>query len=335
MMMDKGNDGESNSESVTRFLSELASEKPQPYSYVQLKDFTKDFSNILGSGGFGDVYKGQFPDGVPIAVKVLKNSRADIMEMQFKAEVGTMGRTYHRNLIKLYGYCYETNTKALIYDYMENGSLTTILFERKFDIPWLRLYTIAIEIAQGISYLHESCHPQIIHHDIKPGNVLLDSKHSPKVIDFGLARLNMEKSQFVQSRIRGSQGYVAPEMCLPTVAISCKCDVYSFGMMLFDILGSKRNCVGQRWFPGQVWQKVQDNQLDSFIINCGIEEENKVNTKTLSIVALMCAQHIPRDRPSMSTVVKILQLEIKPRTPVINPFPYYDVSSENSMYEEN
>ncbi|KAF5199029.1 Pr5-like receptor kinase [Thalictrum thalictroides] len=320
----------SSSDSISRLFSELAREKPRPYSHAELMKFTENFSIKIGSGGFGDVYKGQFPDGVAVAVKVLKNSHPDVMEKQFVAEVSTMGRTYHRNLIKLYGFCYEDNIKALVYEYMENGSLDKVLFKNHFDLQWGKLYNIAIEIARGISYLHDSCHPQIIHHDIKPGNVLLDSKFSPKVIDFGIARLNRDLSQFTQTGIRGTYGYVAPEICLGMQAVSYKCDVYSFGMMLFDILGSKRKGAGQGWLPGEVRDKFQQKQLDTIIMDCGIvEEEDKVDAKTLSIVALLCAEHNPRNRPSMSTVVKMLEGEIPLWTPV-DPFPYYDSSSESS-----
>ncbi|KAF5201422.1 Pr5-like receptor kinase [Thalictrum thalictroides] len=321
-------DKNSSIDSITKLLSDLASEKPQPYSHAQLMKFTKEFSAPVGSGGFGDVYKGEFPNGVPIAVKVLKNSWPELMEKQFAAEVSTMGRTYHRNLIKLYGYCYEADMKALIYEYMEKGALDVIL--KKNNLDMVKLYTIATEIARGISYLHESCYPQIIHHDLKPANVLLDSKYSPRVIDFGLAKLNMENSQFVQTGLRGTRGYVAPEMTqLELGMISYKCDVFSFGMMLFDILKSKINYGGQGWLPGQVWEKFKENKLDSFLKNHGINEDDKANAKTLSMVALLCAEYNPRNRPYMSTVMKMLEGEMSPRPPV-NPFPLYDSSSDSS-----
>ncbi|PIA52825.1 hypothetical protein AQUCO_01000594v1 [Aquilegia coerulea] len=323
---DKANPG---SESITRLLSQLASEKPQQYSHAQLKSFMTEAPVSIGSGGFGNVYKGGFPNGVPVAIKILKTTRVDIMEKQFEAEVSTMGRTYHRNLIKLYGYCYEANTKALIYEYMENGSLDTILFKKKLDLKWEKLYTIAIEIARGISYLHESCDPQIIHHDIKPANVLLDSNLSPKVIDFGMARLNREKSQFAQTGVRGTRGYVAPEITqIELGKISYRCDVFSYGMMLFDILGSKRTKEDKGWLPGQVWEKFREKQLGNFLKDCGIKGNDKLSARILSRVALMCAEYNPKNRPSMSTVVKMLEGEIKPRKPV-DPFPFYDSSSDS------
>ncbi|PIA52819.1 hypothetical protein AQUCO_01000589v1 [Aquilegia coerulea] len=322
---------------INSLLIKLASDKPQPYSHEELVDFTKNFSFPLGSGGFGDVYKGKLPNGVLIAVKVLKGiDKEKIMEEQFAAEVETMGRTYHRNLIKLYGYCYEADTKALIYEYMENGALDVIL--KKNNLDMVKLHNIAIEIAQGISYLHESCRPQIIHQDIKPANVLLDSNLSPKVIDFGLAKVNMGESQFEQSKIKGTRNYMAPEVNQPNqVRLSCKCDVYSFGMMLFDILGSKRNHVDKRfWFPGQVWDKFNTNQLDKFILDCGIKEEDKDSAKRLSVVALLCVEHNPVARPMMSTVVKMLEGKIKQLDAPTTPFyPNYYLSSESSSVSDS
>ncbi|PIA59135.1 hypothetical protein AQUCO_00400176v1 [Aquilegia coerulea] len=321
--------GEENvrSGTIEALLSDLAKEKPQPFSYEQLHSFTSDFKFKIGSGGFGEVYKGEFPDGVQIAVKVLKNYTRDVMEKQFRSEVGTTGRTYHPNLIKLYGYCNDAKILALIYEYMENGSFDKILFKNHLDIQWVKLYDIAIDIAKGISYLHES---QIIHHDIKPGNVLLDSKLSPKVTDFGLARVNRELSLFTQTGFRGTPGYAAPEVFMgPQVKVSSKCDVFSFGMMLFDILGSKRNSKSQEWLPGQVWVHFKKKRLDKIVRDCGIGKDDEADAKTLCVIALSCAQHDPQNRPSMSTVVKMLEGEISPWTPV-NPFPYYDTSSESN-----
>ncbi|PIA25520.1 hypothetical protein AQUCO_11200027v1 [Aquilegia coerulea] len=266
---------------VNEFISEMARENPQQFSYGQLISFTSNFHFHIGSG----------------AVKVLKNTMMSVMEKQFMSEVGTMGRTYHRNLIKLYGFCFDANMKALVYEYMENGSFDRILYENSPRIKWVQLYDIAIEIAKGLSYLHEYCYPQIIHHDIKPANVLLDSNLSPKV-----------------------------SMNHPSVTY--KCDVFSYGSMLFDILRRKKYTEGDEWFPAQVWEHLQIAKLDKIIMECGIGVEDKEDAEILSKVALLCAQYKAHDRPSMSTVVKMLEGEIPPWTPV-DPFPYYESSSES------
>ncbi|PIA24864.1 hypothetical protein AQUCO_16800001v1 [Aquilegia coerulea] len=289
---------------VNEFISEMARENPQQFSYGQLISFTSNFQFHIGSGGFGDVYKGVFPN-------------------QFMSEVGTMGRTYHRNLIKLYGFCFDANMKALVYEYMENGSFDRILYENSPRIKWVQLYDIAIEIAKGLSYLHEYCYPQIIHHDIKPANVLLDSNLSPKVTDFGLAKLNRDLSHFAQTGYRGTPGYAAPEVSMNHPSVTYKCDVFSYGIMLFDILRRKKYTEGDEWFPAQVWEHLQIGKLDKIIMECGIGVEDKEDAEILSKVALLCAQYKAHDRPSMSTVVKMLEGEIPPWTPV-DPFPYYE-----------
>ncbi|PIA26488.1 hypothetical protein AQUCO_09300064v1 [Aquilegia coerulea] len=307
---------------VNEFISEMARENPQQFSYGQLISFTSNFQFHIGSG----------------AVKVLKNTMMDVMEKQFMSEVGTMGRTYHRNLIKLYGFCFDANMKALVYEYMENGSFDRILYENSPRIKWVQLYDIAIEIAKGLSYLHEYCYPQIIHHDIKPANVLLDSNLSPKVTDFGLAKLNRDLSHFAQTGYRGTPGYAAPEVSMNHPSVTYKCDVFSYGVMLFDILRRKKYTEGDEWFPAQVWEHLQIGKLDKLIMECGIGVEDKEDAEILSKVALLCAQYKAHDRPSMSTVVTMLEGEIPPWTPV-DPFPYYGlygnvpVSSHGSSSE--
>ncbi|KAL5723400.1 hypothetical protein ACHQM5_006806 [Ranunculus cassubicifolius] len=327
-------DGRS-TETVERFLSNIARERPHRFSSKDIESFTSNFAFHLGHGGYGEVYKGQFPTGVQIAVKVLKDNVRDVVKRQFMAEVGTMGRTYHRNLVRLYGYCFETDMKALVYEFMEKGSLDKILYENHFKLEWEQLYDIATETAKGLSYLHENCHKRIIHCDIKAGNVLIDSNLCPKVSDFGLAKLcNRDLSHFTLTRFRGTPGYAAPEVWMP-LPVTYKCDVYSFGMMLFEILGRKKNYnrnlgEGQKWFPRQVWEKFESDQLEEILRDCGIEAKNGEKAKTLTVVALWCAQYVPQNRPSMSTVVKILEGEIKAANPP-NPFPHMVTSGVASM----
>jgi serine/threonine protein kinase len=150
---------------MERFLQEVAREKPVRFTAQQLCSFTSNCSTTLGTGGFGVVYKGQFPNGRKIAVKVLNRSSARTTEEQFMAEVGTIGRTYHRNLVRLYGFCYDQFMSALVYVYMENG-LDKYLFSDKQKIVWEKLYDIAIGTAKGMAYLHEECQKRIIHYDM-------------------------------------------------------------------------------------------------------------------------------------------------------------------------
>ncbi|KAJ3685091.1 hypothetical protein LUZ61_014255 [Rhynchospora tenuis] len=177
---------------IENFLNEIAREKPIRFFPEQLVAFTQNYLTKLGSGGFGAVYKGKLPNGMPVAVKVLHGYLDKRVEEQFMAEVSTIGRTYHINLVRLFGFCFDATLRALVYEYMENGALDTLLFRNNMTgggVSFRMLHEIAVGTAKGIRYLHEECQQKIIHYDIKPGNILLDDKFNPKVADFGLAKL--------------------------------------------------------------------------------------------------------------------------------------------------
>ncbi|KAK6918183.1 Serine-threonine/tyrosine-protein kinase, catalytic domain [Dillenia turbinata] len=317
---------------MDRFLSNMAKEKPIRFSPQQLSEFTHDYVTLLGSGAFGVVFKGEFPNGVPIAVKVLTSSLEDNrVQEQFIAEVSTIGRTYHNNLVRLYGFCFDSAIKALVYEYMENGSLDRLLFgqEGNQSIEWTKLHEIAIGTAKGIAYLHEECEQRIIHYDIKPGNVLIDSDFIPKVADFGLAKLcNRESSHVTMTGCRGTPGYAAPELWKP-YPVTHKCDIYSFGMLLFEIVARRRNhdpnlsdsCM--QWVPKWTWEMFRNNELAVMLSLCGIQERDRVKAERMSMVALWCVQYLPDDRPLLSTVVKMLEGEIEVLPPP-NPLQHLE-----------
>ncbi|PIA27079.1 hypothetical protein AQUCO_08300045v1 [Aquilegia coerulea] len=316
-------EGNSISESVRMFLTAFVTDQPKQYSHGDLKIFTSNFSKSkkVGSDGFGDVYIGHFPGGRQVTIKVLADK--DIVEEIFMNEVSTMGKASHRNLVKLYGFCYDEHMKALIYEYVEYGSLDKILYENYLDIEWEKLYSIAIQTAKGLAYLHHDCSNQIIHHDVKAANILLDKNYSPKVTDFGLAKIvQRDVSHVTLTRTRGTPGYAAPEMWMPAARITYKCDVYSFGMMLFEILGRRCNSEpGEKWFPKVVWNMFEKGQLYEIMEDSDIEEHDQENAEVLSKVALWCVQLDPERRPSMTTVVNMLEKE-KPVTTPPNPFPH-------------
>lgn len=234
----------------------MEKEKPIRFIDQQLRIATDNYSYRLGSGGFGVVYKGSLSDGNMIAVKVLHGSSDKRIDQQFMAEVGTVGKVHHFNLVRLYGFCFEKNLIALVYEYMRNGSLYRYLFQEYNILGFEKLQEIAIGTARGIAYLHEECQQRIIHYDIKPGNILLDTNFNPKVADFGLAKLcNRENTHITMTGGRGTPGYAAPELWMP-FPITHKCDVYSFGILLFEIIGRRRNhdvnlAESQEWFP--IW----------------------------------------------------------------------------------
>ncbi|GKU87492.1 hypothetical protein SLEP1_g1886 [Rubroshorea leprosula] len=276
--------------------------------------------DMLGSGAYGDVYEGHFPNGVKIAVKLLKEKYEGAAKKQFMAEIGTIGRTNHINLVRLYGFCYDRNTIALVYEFMENGSLDNYLFGKKEMIEWEKLHAIAVGTAKGIAYLHEECQQRIIHYDIKPANILLDANFLPKVADFGLAKLcNRDSTHDSVTGFKGTFGYSAPEFFMGNHPITYKCDVYSFGMLLFEIVGMIKNKVSGsseslEWFPKVVLDKYQKGELAELIKSYGIKKEDMEKAERMSLVALWCAQDSPRARPRMSAVVKMLEggVEIMP-----------------------
>ncbi|XP_072952993.1 rust resistance kinase Lr10-like [Typha angustifolia] len=331
-------------EPIERFLDEIMKEKPMRFTPQQLLDFTKNYSQQLGAGGFGKVYKGEFPNGIQIAVKVLNSSIEKRPGEQFIAEVSTIGRTYHKNLVRLYGFCFDATVKALVYEYMEKGSLDQYLFSNNNNnntIEREKLYEIAIGTAMGIRYLHEECQHKIIHYDIKPGNVLLTANFTPKVGDFGLAKLcDSSSNATVTGEVRGTPGYAAPELWkqLPG-GVTNKCDVYSFGMFLLEILGRRRNLdTGQaeselEWYPRWVWNKFEQGEMERILSFSGVPENDREKGERICKVALWCIQYQPEARPSMTTVVRMLQGE-EQIVPPVNPFLYmstYDPSSSTSL----
>lgn len=282
------------------------------YVYRDLQNATKNFSEKLGGGGFGSVFKGTLPDSSVIAVKKLEGISQG--EKQFRTEVSTIGTIQHVNLVRLRGFCSEGNKKLLVYDYMPNGSLDSHIFSDKRDkvMDWKTRYQIALGTARGLVYLHEKCRECIIHCDIKPENILLDAELCPKVADFGLAKLVGHDFSRVLTTMRGTRGYLAPEW-LSGVAVTAKADVYSYGMMVFEFVSGRRNteqCADGKvtFFPS--WAAtvtidggdilcLLDPKLDR---NADVEEVTK-----LCRVACWCIQDDESMRPSMSQIVQILE----------------------------
>lgn len=309
---------------MEKFLNDLERESPTMLTSDNLVRATNNYSDMLGSGGFGSVYKGTFSDGTVVAIKVLHGTFDERMEEQFMAEVGTIGKVRHLNLVRLMGFCIEKNMTALVYEYMSNGSLDKYLSNENKDLAFEMLHEIAVETAKGIAYLHEDYLERIIHYDIKPENILLDDNLHPKVADFGLAKLcNREKSYVTMTRQRGTPGYAAPELWMP-FPVTYKCDIYSFGIMLFEIIGRRRHFdaslpTNQQWFPRWVWIKFENKNLEELITKCGIKDKDGEKVKRMIRIALWCIQYRPDLRPKMSDVVKMLEGSMDVREPS-NPF---------------
>ncbi|PIA36655.1 hypothetical protein AQUCO_03300103v1 [Aquilegia coerulea] len=294
------------------------------FKYMELHRATRNFSEQLGKGSFGCVYRGTLPDSTAIAVKTLRCQLSG--EKQFRAEVNTIGMIQHKNLIRLRGFCAEGTKRLLVYDYMPNSSLNQYLFQKDFKtLAWKTRYNIALGIARGLAYLHEKCRDCIIHCDIKPENILLDAEFNPKVADFGLAKLLGRDFSRVLTSMRGTRGYLAPEW-LSGVAITRKSDVYSFGMMLFEIISGRRNldmAVDDLidYFPARVAIKISNGEeviglLDPMLDgNAELEELVRVCR-----VACWCIQNDEKDRPSMGHIVQVLEGGLDVNTPPIPSF---------------
>jgi hypothetical protein len=338
---------------VERFLKEIAGEKPIRFTAQQLAGFTNNYSARLGAGGFGTVYKGMLPNGLTVAVKRLHvGGHGDgwsTSQEQFMAEVGSVGRIHHINLVRLFGFCYDAAVRALVYEYMGNGALDAYLFDRSRDVGVPARRAIAIGVARGLRYLHEECQHKIVHYDIKPGNVLLDGGLTPKVADFGLARLvNRGDTHVSVSGMRGTPGYAAPETLMQS-GVTEKCDVYSFGMLLLEIVGRRRNFdeaapESQQWWPMEAWARYERGELmmvddaaaainhpsgeicsgsdgEAVVTVAEADDERRCKEAVVRMyqVAFWCVQQRPEARPPMGAVVKMLEGEMDVAPPV-NPF---------------
>ncbi|KAK6270211.1 hypothetical protein POUND7_007316 [Theobroma cacao] len=227
---------------IENFLQSQNNLMPIRYSYSEIKRMTEGFKNKLGQGGYGSVFKGKLRSGQFVAVKLLNKSKANGQD--FINEVATIGRIHHVNVVRLIGFCVKGSKQALVYDFMQNGSLDKIIFSTESNnLGWQKMFEIALGVAQGIEYIHRGCEMQILHFDIKPHNILLDENFIPKVSDFGLAKLySVDDSIVSLTAARGTLGYMAPELFYKNIgSISYKADVYSFGMMLMEIVGRRKN----------------------------------------------------------------------------------------------
>ncbi|KAL3715086.1 hypothetical protein ACJRO7_006906 [Eucalyptus globulus] len=324
---------------IEEFLRAHNNFLPIKYSYSDIKKITKNFKHKLGEGGYGSVYRGMLRSGNEVAVKILNKPKSNGQD--FINEVATIGRIHHVNVVRLVGFCFHYSKPALIYDFMPNGSLDKHIFFKAGDnsLDNEKMYEISLGIARGIEYLHRGCDMQILHFDIKPHNILLNQSFTPKISDFGLARLYPTDHSIVSlTAARGTLGYMAPELFYRDIGgVSHKADVYSFGMMLMEMAGRRRNVnanaenSSQIYFPLWVYDQLGKEKDDEIIDET--EEEREI-TRKMIIVALWCIQLSPNDRPSMSRILDMLEGEIDelqlPPKPLLYPIetPVDDVETE-------
>ncbi|XP_004492960.1 LEAF RUST 10 DISEASE-RESISTANCEUS RECEPTOR-LIKE PROTEIN KINASE-like 2.4 isoform X2 [Cicer arietinum] len=286
------------------------------YSYTEIKKITNSFRNKLGQGGYGIVYKANLPDGCHVAVKVINEYKGNGEE--FINEVASISRTSHTNIVSLLGFCYEMNKRVLLYEYMPNGSLDKFIYKSGFtdaicDFNWNKLFQIAIGIARGLEYLHQGCTSKILHLDIKPQNILLDEDFCPKISDFGLAKICQKKESIVSiPGTRGTIGYMAPEVFSRAFGgISHKSDVYSYGMLILEMIGGRKNydtggsCTSEMYFPDWIYKDL-DKGNNTLLNGLTISEEENDMVRKITLVSLWCIQTNPLDRPPINKVIEML-----------------------------
>ncbi|XP_042983920.1 BRASSINOSTEROID INSENSITIVE 1-associated receptor kinase 1-like isoform X2 [Carya illinoinensis] len=288
------------------------------FSLFELQVASDNFStkNILGSGGFGKVYKGRLADGSLVAIKRLKEERTQGGRLQFQTEVEMISMAVHRNLLRLRGFCMTPTEQLLVYPFMAQGSLASCLRERPETQPpldWPKRKRIALGSARGLAYLHDHCDPKIIHRNVKAANIFLDGEFEAVVGEFGLAKLMDYKDTHVTTAIHGTIGHIAPEY-LSSGKSSEKTDVFGYGVMLLELITGQRAFDLTRlandddvmlldWVKGLLKDKRLETLVDPNLQGNYIEDE----VEQLIQVALLCTQDAPMQRPKMSDVIRMLE----------------------------
>ncbi|XP_068499755.1 probable leucine-rich repeat receptor-like serine/threonine-protein kinase At3g14840 isoform X2 [Phaseolus vulgaris] len=324
------------------------------FSLRKIKAATKNFdiSFKIGEGGFGPVYKGVLSDGTVIAVKQL-SSKSKQGNREFVNEIGMISALQHPCLVKLYGCCMEGNQLMLIYEYMENNSLARALFEpekSELKLNWSTRQKICVGIARGLAYLHGESRLKIVHRDIKATNVLLDKDLNPKISDFGLAKLDEEGNTHITTRVAGTYGYMAPEYAMHGY-LTDKADVYSFGIVALEIVSGKSN--NMNWPKEGCFSlvhlvhllKKQSDLMDLVDERLG-KDFRKDEVVVMINVALLCTQVSPMHRPTMASVVCMLEGKTKVPEVVVDTSEildgkklemqqYYSMRKKNITQEES
>ncbi|KAL7590818.1 hypothetical protein Lser_V15G35420 [Lactuca serriola] len=298
--------------------------KPYTFGYGDLRDATDDFSpaNKLGEGGFGPVYKGTLDDGRVIAVKQLSIASHQ-GKSQFVAEIATISAVQHRNLVKLYGCCIDGEKRLLVYEYLENKSLDQALFGRKkLSLTWSTRFEICMGLARGLSYLHEESRIRIIHRDVKSSNVLLDSDLTPKISDFGLAKLYDDKKTHMSTRVAGTIGYLAPEYAMRG-HLTEKADVFGFGVVALEIVSGRPNSDSslddERIYLLEWAWNLHEANRELELVDEELSEFDENEVKRVIRVALLCTQTSPTYRPSMSRVVAMISGDVEASGEITRP----------------
>ncbi|KAJ1284193.1 hypothetical protein BS78_03G186300 [Paspalum vaginatum] len=307
---------------------------PREFSYAEVRTMTQDFRSMVGEGGFAQVFRGLLDDGsTAVAVKRITGD-GPVGEEDFLREISIVANVHHRSLVRLLGYCLPRgaggSSRYLVYPFFENGSLDSWLFhggdERRRLLPWPTRRCIAVDVAKALAYLHHECRQQILHLDIKPGNILLDADLQAYVSDFGISMSVTRDLSRVDTRGRGTPGYMAPEMMIN--ALSTKSDVFSFGMTLLELVGGRRNFdtpsstddssatpdLARDFFPYVVREKMARGELME-AVDSDMTLVDQEEVEAVVKVALCCIESRWDMRPSMLTVVDMLEGRVAAELP--------------------
>lgn len=309
------------------------------FSYREIVLMTENFGTKIGEGGHGTVFKGHI-GSFEVAVKRLNPMLSSQVEKEFANEVDCIGLIHHVHLVSLLGYCAEDNHRLLVYEYVKRGSLDRALFGVKSPVlEWRDRYAIAIQVARGLAYLHDDCDQRIVHCDVKPENILLDENRAVKVADFGISRiLKRDQTQTQTMHIRGTRGYLGPEwVTTDRLSITNKVDVYSFGMVLLEIVSGRRNLMPDHddmdayYFPTWAFPRMGTDAFLDVVDPALTGIVDPVEVKRALQVAFWCINSHPQARPTMSEVVQMLQGHIAIAVPVPKPI-IFDESSDPSLH---
>ncbi|KAK8928636.1 putative leucine-rich repeat receptor-like protein kinase [Platanthera zijinensis] len=286
------------------------------FSYEELKTFTNNFPeiNVIGSGGYGKVYRGMLPDGRMVAIK-RSNAGSTQGGLEFKTEIELLSRVHHKNLVDLVGFCFQQGEGMLVYEYVPNGTLRQGLSgESGIQLDWTRRLRIALDSARGLAYLHEFANPPIIHRDIKSSNILLDANLNAKVADFGLSKLVSEDLSQISTQVKGTLGYLDPEYYM-TQILTEKSDVYSFGVVMLELITGDPPIHNGKYMVSIVKSELKKNDVYyglKKVMDPVIRKSTYlVGFRRIVELALQCVEDLAADRPAMSDVVKEIEMMLK------------------------